>query len=91
MGIKMKAAKGPNPLSVKRKMRSDGGKTIKKRLRKGKRSKELSSMKKNGSNGEGNGTENQDKGDDGEVLEPNSKPKAPFETNTPLLINTITQ
>ena len=49
MGIAKKAAQGPNPLSVKRSKRSKGIKKEKpRRKRKGKRSKDLSSVKKMG-------------------------------------------
>lgn len=54
MGIKTKRAKGPNPLSVKKKLAGDVPRhefpgeisKRKRRLRKGKRSRELSQMKK---------------------------------------------
>ena len=49
MGLKTKRAKGPNPLSIKKKLDrpDDKSKRIrKKRVRKGKRSKELSRLKK---------------------------------------------
>lgn len=49
MGVKTKLAKGPNPLSVRKKQNglSEASKTIKKRrLRKGRRSRELSQLKK---------------------------------------------
>jgi hypothetical protein len=45
MGIKTKMALGPNPLSVKRKQKADG-KDKKRRLRKGKRSKDISEARK---------------------------------------------
>jgi hypothetical protein len=49
MGIAKKAAMGPNPLSVKRSKRSKGIKKDKpRRKRKGKRSKDLSTIKKMG-------------------------------------------
>jgi hypothetical protein len=49
MGIAKKAALGPNPLSVKRSKRSKGIKKDKpRRKRKGKRSKDLSTIKKMG-------------------------------------------
>tara|TARA_B110000285_G_C14944040_1_gene523441 strand:+ start:706 stop:882 length:177 start_codon:yes stop_codon:yes gene_type:complete len=53
MGIKTKLAKGPNPLSMRKKTgamtaRDSPGSIKKKRLRKGKRSKVLSSAKKEG-------------------------------------------
>jgi flagellar capping protein FliD len=47
MGIKTKLAKGPNPMSMRKKLVNDSSKTIKKRrLRKGKRSRELCQQKK---------------------------------------------
>ena len=47
MGYKLKKALGPNPLSVKRKQDEDEGEPNKRRRkRKGKRSKELSRLKK---------------------------------------------
>ena len=58
MGIKTKLAKGPNPLSMRKKQVADkdevpriispGAISKKKRPRKGKRSKELSALKKAG-------------------------------------------
>ena len=50
MGASKKAAKGPNPLSIKRKVinkdKTKEKKVKKRRFRKGKRSKELSALKR---------------------------------------------